>query len=717
MTAPNDGIDARGPLRVEAVPPDEAWIPPVGGSELARASVVGTGDGTQVLTLAIPGDVDPRRVVVFVRVGTLLCALAPVRAGDRYEVALPLNLGSSRALVVVLECRSEADAAELVKRYDASRARLEEPTTDTGAEPPPEASAPPEEAAAEPEPRAPAPAPPSAPAPAPAPPRLPPRTRSIPPREAAPVESAPDNGHQAIAHVHAEMPKRVVIETPVEVRFRLSRRRLEASAGSSHTAQSIPIDADRDVTVTIALRGFRLADGEPDTVSLRLPASADEVAEHRFTIIAPQPGKGEVSLAVRQDADLPLATLRITSDIVAAGAPVEVEAAEVAAEVVDPDPELVRLPSIRIDEWIVGNESTLRIRVTVAGETRECIKSLPDKAGFIARTYRVVAGIRSELGDITDVGQRRRHGVRRLRDLGMGLARALFSPEVLDLLWKAAPGDLDGLIVQTTGELDIPWEIVHLVPPSGVVDDEPRFLSGFGLTRWVYDTAHPTELHVEPARVRYVCPDYVERRLRLTHTAEERRFMEHEFAATTVDPDDAGGITALMHSGFDLLHFAGHGRWSADIPPAQEILLAGFREAEDVAGARYSDGELRDDLPDVGAADAAATGPFVFLNACDIGRLPSGPAALGGFPEAFLRGGAAAFVGCSWAVGDDPASAFVEAFYRALAEPGTTIADATRAARQAAHREADLSEHAYAVYAHPHAHVLIDRPTPEGPGS
>ena len=514
------------------------------------------------------------------------------------------------------------------------------------------------------------------------------------------------------------MPRRVVVDTPVEVRFRLSRRRLEASAGTSHAAQSIHVDTDRDVTVTIALRGFRLAEGQAETVSLRLPSSEDEVAEHRFVIVGPLTGRGEVSLVVRQDADLPLATLRITADIAAAEAAADVESAVVTAEVVEPDPELVRLPSIRIDESIVGADSTLRIRVTVAGQSRECTTPLIDKAAFISRTYQKIAGIRAELGDILSTDERGRHGLRRLRQLGMGLARALLSTEVLELLWNADPGDLDGLIVQTTGELDVPWEIVHLVPPAGVDDDErPRFLSGFGLTRWVYDTAHPTEMHVEPTRVRYVCPDYAEQRLRLTHTAEERRFMEEEFAATTVDPDDAGGIAALMHSGFDLLHFAGHGRWSSGIPPAQEVLLAGFSEAEDVPGALYSDGQLREDLPDVGAADAAATGPFVFLNACDIGRLPSGPAALGGFPEAFLRGGAAAFVGCSWAVGDDPASIFVEAFYRALAEPGTTIADATRAARLAARAEADLSELAYAVYAHPHAHVLIDRPIPEGPPS
>ncbi|HET6673538.1 MAG TPA: CHAT domain-containing protein, partial [Agromyces sp.] len=119
------------------------------------------------------------------------------------------------------------------------------------------------------------------------------------------------------------------------------------------------------------------------------------------------------------------------------------------------------------------------------------------------------------------------------------------------------------------------------------------------------------------------------------------------------------------------------------------------------------DAQLRRDLPDRGVTDAAAAGPLVFLNACDLGRLPSGPASLGGFPEAFLRGGAAAFVGCSWAVGDDPASTFVHTFYETLADGTATIAEAARAARRAARDASDLTDLAYAVYAHPRARIRI----------
>lgn len=722
-------LGARGAVRVVAASDALGWTPPSTGRVLVRADLIGTGGGPPALVLSLADDVDPRRVVVFVQVDDLLCTFRPVGDDpDALEVVLPFELGPRRAIAVVVECETEAEAEALARAYAAERLeaaapeepREAEPPTEepveAGAEPPPDAAPPPITRSAPPPPPRPSfPIPaPSMPAPsAPAPPM---------PAPSAPAPSAPappmaPAERRALAHVHAEMPRRVVVDTEVEVRFRLSRRRLEASAGTSHAAQAVAIDPRRDVTVTIALRGFRLVDGQHEMITARLPQSDDEVDEHVFRLVAPLPGNGEVSLVVRQDADFPLATLRLTAEIVAAGARVATEPAQVTAAVVEPDPDLVALPSIRIDESIVGTDSVLRIRVSVAGEARECTTHLDDKAAVISRTYRRVAGLRAELEDILDQDKRAHRGLARMRELGMGLARTLLSPEVLELLWNAAPADLDGLIVQTTGELDVPWEVVHLVPPPGVPDDgRPRFLSTYGLTRWVYDTAHPTELDIAPARVRFVCPDYADRRLRLTHTGEERQFLEHRFGATTIDPDDADGITGLMHEGFDLLHFAGHGRWSAGSPQAQELLLSAFSEVEDVPLARYSDGELRRDLPDRGRVDDADTGPFVFLNACDIGRLPAGPAALGGFPEAFLRGGAAAFVGCSWAVGDDPASTFVEAFYVALAD-GETIADAARIARRAARDEADLSELAYAVYAHPRAHVHLDQSIPEGPPS
>lgn len=700
MMASGTEIGGRGELFVGAT--SSTWIAPA-GRELARAMVVGAGEDSRVIVVRLEADVDVRRVVVFVRIGAIICALRLRQEGETLQVELPFPVGRRSGIAVVVECETEDEAAELESRYEAQQSTVEGGGGE-GAARPPEAAPPPPSV---PPPPSMPPPPPSAPRPSVPPP--PPVTRSVPPPQApAAPEPEPEPEHRAIAHVHAEMPPRVQVDVPVDVRFRLSRHRLEATAGTASTAHAIPVDAQRAVTVTIALRGFRLADGEVPTVSMRLPDADDAPAEHRFRIIAPAAGRGEVSIVVRQDVDLPLATLRLVSEIVEPGASVTMDATGVAAEVAPPDPELVALPTIRVDESIVGNDSALSIGLTIDGVQHEYTVHLPDKARFIDTTYRRIAGIRDELTDVLDTRERGELGLRKLRALGMALARELLDDRARELLWNAQAAGLDGLMLQTGGELDVPWEIVHLTPPDDLDDDgRSRFLGEYGLTRWVYDTAHPTELQIARSRIRFVCPDYSEHRLRLTHTADERRLLIERFTAAAVDPDDADHLTALMQEGFDLLHFAGHGRWNEGSPQTQEVLLSAFSETDEVPGASYSDEQLRRDLPDRGVTDAAAAGPLVFLNACDLGRLPSGPASLGGFPEAFLRGGAAAFVGCSWAVGDDPASTFVHTFYETIADGTATIAEAARAARLAARDASDLTDLAYAVYAHPRARIRI----------
>ena len=190
------------------------------------------------------------------------------------------------------------------------------------------------------------------------------------------------------------------------------------------------------------------------------------------------------------------------------------------------------------------------------------------------------------------------------------------------------------------------------------------------------------------------------------------------FGATAIDPPDAAGIARLITSGqVDLLHFAGHGLSNDDdVPPVREMALGDYRlGAATVAGAdrsriAFSLEDLRRSLPDSPPLRFGEPGPLVFLNACRIGQAPSTRSEVGGFAETFLRGGAGAFVGCLWSVGDKPAREFVAAFYQAL-DSGHTIAQATLAGRRAAREAGDISWLAYTVYAHPDAR-LADRPPP-----
>jgi hypothetical protein len=68
----------------------------------------------------------------------------------------------------------------------------------------------------------------------------------------------------------------------------------------------------------------------------------------------------------------------------------------------------------------------------------------------------------------------------------------------------------------------------------------------------------------------------------------------------------------------------------------------------------------------------------------------------------FLRKGAGAFVGASWAVRDKPAAVFSTTFYNAMLG-GKTLAEAATAARAAAKAMGDASWLAFKVYGHPRA--------------
>jgi CHAT domain-containing protein len=92
----------------------------------------------------------------------------------------------------------------------------------------------------------------------------------------------------------------------------------------------------------------------------------------------------------------------------------------------------------------------------------------------------------------------------------------------------------------------------------------------------------------------------------------------------------------------------------------------------------------------------------VFLNACETGRIGAVLTAWGGWPNVFLRAGAGAFVGSSWAVRDKPAGVFATAFYNSLLDGGT-LAEAASAARAEAKKLGDVSWLAYKVYGHPRA--------------
>ncbi len=222
----------------------------------------------------------------------------------------------------------------------------------------------------------------------------------------------------------------------------------------------------------------------------------------------------------------------------------------------------------------------------------------------------------------------------------------------------------------------------------------------------MYDTARPTELPVRVDRVIGIAPDYADPDLKLARTQEELRALRKYLTGQGRVVETKDDLRMAIKEGFDLVHFAGHGRWRETDPRGQEIAFAAFMSANDDGTASYRDADARQDVPELDDPTAAESQPIVFLSACDVGRLRAGAAGLGGFAEVFLRGGVGVFIGCSWAVQDDAASAFVKTFYRLALEQGVTLGEATLAARRAAHRAGDLNALAFTVFGDPRARLV-----------
>jgi CHAT domain-containing protein len=158
---------------------------------------------------------------------------------------------------------------------------------------------------------------------------------------------------------------------------------------------------------------------------------------------------------------------------------------------------------------------------------------------------------------------------------------------------------------------------------------------------------------------RYVIPAYPDPAWQLAAAAAERALLERYLDAASVSPHHAEVLALLGDpngpNGFDLLHFAGHGQAASDDVTDAQLLLEGRMER-----GQYPSEPLRVTVAAQNSRVTGQPGPVVVLNACQAGRLGHQLASIGGFAQAFLSGGASAFISSLWSVGDAPAGVFVQ---------------------------------------------------------
>lgn len=269
-------------------------------------------------------------------------------------------------------------------------------------------------------------------------------------------------------------------------------------------------------------------------------------------------------------------------------------------------------------------------------------------------------------------------------------------------------------VLLLTEELVIPWELAAVDPPVATVwgGDSPFLGAHVAVGRWPLTEHRPRPVPRSRVQVRsaaVVTADYtgVPGWGRLGHAQVEAEEVAALFTppATQVEPELLAVIDLLRGSPpADVLHVALHGQF--DHEGDQEGIVLVRREGE-VAKAQFltpiqvENGEL-------------GTGPFVFLNACQVGADERVLGSYGGFASTLLRIGAGGVLAPLWNIDDDIAADVAREFYAlTLGADQLSVAEAMRSIRtgytESAVREgapgASATLLAFQVFGHPRLHL------------
>jgi CHAT domain len=230
----------------------------------------------------------------------------------------------------------------------------------------------------------------------------------------------------------------------------------------------------------------------------------------------------------------------------------------------------------------------------------------------------------------------------------------------------------------------VPWELAVVDPPLD--ETLPPFLSAqASVGRWVLGHRRPKlppPVDVKVGALAVVWGVYDRQEWRLLEAEDEAAKLREMFGALSVDADAQAVIACLKGDPkAELLHFAVHGIYNPTGPKEGLILVDGRTlDPLEVRGVKFQ------------------TGPFVFLNACQVG---TGTTVLGdyaGMAEAFLYAGAAGVVAPLWSIDDALAKDIALRFYQQTLVEGRTPAEVFRAERARFRDSPDVASSTFLAY-------------------
>jgi hypothetical protein len=252
----------------------------------------------------------------------------------------------------------------------------------------------------------------------------------------------------------------------------------------------------------------------------------------------------------------------------------------------------------------------------------------------------------------------------------------------------------------------IPWELLRPYGLSGSSRVQERFLcERFDMALWHFsETAIRPSAELRLAHIACVFDRTVTDLPYLDHEREaiQRQAAQRGLRLSLISPADRGNVLRSLgeraDAPVDVWHFGGHGDHAFDDPDAAPLFLESGTSIEprDLAGAEW---RLR------------AERPFVFLNACRVGHGGAGlTSTAGGWPGRLVGNcGVGAVLAPLWAIDDEAAAAFAQAFYERLPREGDpqqmTIAELVGSIRKAVRRPGDPTWLAYSLFADPNARI------------
>ena len=502
-------------------------------------------------------------------------------------------------------------------------------------------------------------------------------------------------------HFHAEMDAEVVVNRAVTVCVTISREMIEALTSEASAVGVGEVSMAKKILVQVVPKSnFITIDENGGRAEIDVPQPR-EPRELFFDLRALKKGEGEIWVLARQG-QVPIVKLVLKPEVVKTQS-YSSEKVSANKNANEPRPLSAPLHQLWIHERTTEEGIVYEYELYSEGlKIRKWVNSPPikgDRDKYVKSLYQQIED------RWVSSHQDEENFAQELRAFGADLFDELIPAELQKILWKRRR-DFDSIQV-ISSEPFIPWELVHLKDPDKKgMPREMMFMGQMGLIRWLEGAGEdgwpPEQIKIRNERARYVIPNYPEDEYKLEQAEMEENFLRSKFSATAVKPESGAVRTIISKPGrFDLLHFACHGSAESDNISKAALLMRG----------KYNEkGEYIEDPFTATVAESFSNlksgdnSPMVVLNACQVGRTGYKLSGIGGFANAFLSGGAGAFVGTLWSVGDEPARTFTETLYKCLLT-GSNLSEATIKARNAAKEAGEATWLAYVVYGHPHLKI------------